>query len=190
MKENEKEFLDRAKALATKWHQGQTRKGENVPYIVHPERVVNTLIGLQETRVTATVLAAAWCHDLVEDTQVTEEEIVTETSAAVLQLVYELTNPSKSFVPTEEHYRMPKGSIRRIKKQLDRDHLEKVSWEAKLIKLVDRLDNVTDMKGMDKDFCVLYAQESQQLLDVLRGTHAELETKLESAIRDLRKRHN
>jgi hypothetical protein len=43
---------------------------------------------------------------------------------------------------------------------------------------------------MDKDFCVLYAQESQQLLDVLRGTHKGLEEKLESAIRELRKRHD
>jgi (p)ppGpp synthase/HD superfamily hydrolase len=187
-----KEFLDRAKVLATKWHQGQTRKGENVPYIVHPERVVNTLFELRATepKITATVLAAAWLHDILEDTQVTEEEIVAETSVAVLWLVRELTNPSKSFVPTDEHFRMPRGSIRRIKKQLDRDHLEKVSWEAKLIKLVDRLDNVTDMKGMDKDFCVLYAQESQQLLDVLRGTHKGLEEKLESAIRELRKRHD
>jgi (p)ppGpp synthase/HD superfamily hydrolase len=181
-------IVEKAKKIAYQAHFGQVRKGTGGPYIVHPVRVAEYLATIENDDI---IIAAAYLHDVAEDCDEKWLQIISlECGEKVLQLVRELTNPSKSFVPTDEHFRMPRGSIRRIKKQLDRDHLEKVSWEAKLIKLVDRLDNVTDMKGMDKDFCVLYAQESQQLLDVLRGTHKGLEEKLESAIRELRKRHD
>ena len=192
LEEHEEQFLGRARTLATKWHQGQFRNGTIDPYIIHPERVVNKLIELKEQKVpvSLTMLAAGWLHDTIEDTDINPEEIIVETNVSVLGLVQELTNPSKKFVPTDEHFRMPKGSIRRIKKQMDRDHLKNVSWEAKIIKLVDRLDNVGDMKGMNKDFCSLYADESALLLDVLRGTYTPLEEELDKAIRDLRKRHD
>jgi excinuclease ABC subunit B len=61
--------------------------------------------------------------------------------------------------------------------------LEKVSWEAKLIKLVDRLDNVTDMKRMAEELSE-YMKEAGIKAQYL---HSEVETfdRLET-LRDLR----
>ena len=187
-------LIDRALILAEKWHNGQYRKGTNNPYIVHPKRVADIVkcaileISSVSEETRDNMIAAALSHDCLEDTNVSEAEILETTNETVLKLVKELTNPSKDFVPTQEHKRLPRGSIRRIKKQMDRDHLSNVSWEAKLIKLSDRLDNVRDMEGMDDDFCLLYADESQLLLNTLTGTHANLEILLKNEIENLRRK--
>jgi hypothetical protein len=103
-------------------------------------------------------------------------------------LIKELTNPSKQFIFKPEYKLLPRGSVRAMKKQMDRDHLQNVSWEAKLIKLADRIDNVSDMQGMEKDFCLLYADESDALSEVLVGTYEPLELRLKNVINDLRGR--
>lgn len=195
MRENS--IVSRALQLGEKAHSGQLRKGTHEPYFVHPVRVKNLIQEIYESQnplfadgktITENEIAAAVLHDVLEDTNTSESEILDATNKHVLKLVKELTNPSKSFVPTEEHRRLPKGSIRKIKKQMDRDHLSNVSWQAKVIKLADRLDNVRDMKGLDDDFCLLYADESQLLLNALRGTYAPLEMLLETEIVNLRKK--
>jgi len=61
--------LERAKALAMNAHHGQTRRNGG-PYIIHPERVANSLKDLKSKIV-------AWLHDVVEDTDVTLYQIRT-----------------------------------------------------------------------------------------------------------------
>lgn len=179
-------------ALACEAHKGQFRKGTKVPYIIHPERVAtiifNTVFEKISNEIKEDMIAAALGHDILEDTGITELEILKASNENVLNLIKELTNPSKNFVPTEEHFRLPKGSIRKIKKQIDRDHLLNVSYPAKIIKLADRLDNVRDMNGMDDDFCLLYADESQLLLNTLKGTYVPFEILLENEIFNLRRK--
>lgn len=180
-------ILDSEK-LANTAHVGQVRKGTGQPYIEHPARVANTILQLMvagDERVTENTVAAAWLHDTIEDTDITDDEILAVANSHVLNLVKELTNPSKNFVFLPEYKKLPKGSVRAMKKKMDRDHLAHVSWEAKIIKLADRIDNVSDMKGMDQDFCLLYADESVQLLEALKGTHQYLEKELENSIKNL-----
>jgi (p)ppGpp synthase/HD superfamily hydrolase len=183
-------LLNRAIELATLAHGkiNQVRNGSGKPYIEHPIRVANTIVSIVDNRVTENTIAAAYLHDVLEDTPTTEEEILAATNDHVLQLVKELTNPSKNFVFKQEYKKLPKGSVRAMKKQMDRDHIKTVSWEAKLIKLADRIDNVNDMEGMDKDFCLLYADESMALLEVLSETYEPLEIKLKDAIMNLKGR--
>lgn len=182
-----------ASELANNAHSrvGQLRKGSGQAYIVHPERVAKRIWEIMisgDKRVTPNTVAAAWLHDTLEDTDITEAEILAVVPPSVLEIVKELTNPSKQFVFKPEYKKLPRGSVRAMKKQMDRDHLAHVSWDAKLIKLVDRIDNVSDMHGMDQEFCFLYADESVMLLDALRGTHESLEEELEAAIQALRDR--
>lgn len=169
---------------------GQLRKGSGRAYIEHPERVAEAVWKLMEgdKRITPETVAAAWLHDTIEDTNITEAEILAVVPLRVLELVKELTNPSKNFVFLPEYKKLPRGAVRAMKKKMDRDHLAHVSWEAKLIKLADRIDNVSDMENMDQDFCLLYADESDLLLEALRGTHELLEEELERAIQALRDR--
>ena len=57
-------MIDRAIAFAVKAHEGQPRKGTDIPYIFHPIEV-----GMIVSRITddAEVIAAAVLHDTVED---------------------------------------------------------------------------------------------------------------------------
>ncbi len=57
-----------AERIARRQHDGQTRWDKFVPYIVHPERVAKTQIG-------AEFKAAAWLHDVIEDTPMTLDEL-------------------------------------------------------------------------------------------------------------------
>lgn len=63
------ESVARAAALAATAHQGQFRRDGTTPYIDHPRAVAS--------RVTGDVAAecAAWLHDVLEDTNVTEDEM-------------------------------------------------------------------------------------------------------------------
>ena len=123
----------RAMDLAGKAHKGQTRKYGGKPYIVHPAAVYSNVSGWSAGRVTEqqwlTMACAAWLHDVLEDgPQMTKEEIIEATDEATYNLVLELTNPSKS-----------SKAPRAVRKQMDRDHLSHVSWEAKIIKMFDRI---------------------------------------------------
>ena len=72
------------KALAEKYHDGKFRKGdERLPYIVHPQAVAATLVSWGEPE-NSVAVSAAWGHDLLEDTTVTESEIIAASSQEVL----------------------------------------------------------------------------------------------------------
>ena len=65
-------LLDKAIIFATKAHSGARRKGTNVPYIVHPieaAAIVSTMTDDEE------VIAAAVLHDVIEDTDATEDDL-------------------------------------------------------------------------------------------------------------------
>lgn len=84
------------KELAHKYHAGQKRKGEgNIPYIVHPEAVVDTLLkwGVKPD---SPMIPIAWGHDLLEDTKVTEAEILNVSDETVLAGIKMLTRPREA----------------------------------------------------------------------------------------------
>ena len=77
-------LLDKAIIFATNAHKGTERRGKGFPYIVHPLEamsIVATMTNDQE------VLAAAALHDVVEDTDITLEDIRREFGDRVAQLV-------------------------------------------------------------------------------------------------------
>ena len=63
------DIVDRARLFATAAHEaaGNVRKYTFEPYIVHPAEFVEILKGVPHTD---EMLAAAWLHDVVEDTEV------------------------------------------------------------------------------------------------------------------------
>lgn len=65
------DIIKKARLLAESAHEGQFRNDGKTPYIKHPERVANALMGLPEE-----VVAAGWLHDVVEDTPVDLDELV------------------------------------------------------------------------------------------------------------------
>lgn len=63
-------IVELAEFIATEAHEGQFRRGGVVPYIEHPRAVVSRVGADEEAQV------VAWLHDVIEDTDVTAEELV------------------------------------------------------------------------------------------------------------------
>ena len=64
--------LDRAIVFATEAHEGQFRKGTQIPYILHPMEAA-AIVGTMTTD--NEVIAGAVLHDVVEDTDTTVEQV-------------------------------------------------------------------------------------------------------------------
>lgn len=158
-----RDIVKEAIVLACTAHEGQRRKYyTNVPYIVHPCRVATRVEAVPGA--TDVMIAAAWLHDVVEDTTVGPETIEVVCGLDVRTLVGWLTNPSKGSP-------LPRAQ----RKAMDRDHLRQAPWEARVIKLIDRTDNLRDMHLAPFNFAKMYHQESVALLEVLHGTDPDLE---------------
>lgn len=63
MKDQSEHIVSLAKAIAEKAHEGQKRRDGVTPYIKHPEAVAARVYGESDY-----VRAAAWLHDVLEDT--------------------------------------------------------------------------------------------------------------------------
>lgn len=172
--------------FAIEAHKGQFRKYSGLPYVSHPVDVRNLLVSYLANKAENGSLvldkkyfdieSAAYLHDVLEDCpNITEKDIESVSNENVLNIVKELTNPSKGV-------KAPRAE----RKKMDRDHLSVVSWEAKLIKLCDRICNLRDFKRECKDqkFLNMYADESKLLLECLAGTHSVLEIILNNLIKE------
>ncbi len=94
-------LYDNAFQLMHKHHQGQLRKGSDTPYIVHPITVANILMA---STTDEELIAAGLCHDLLEDTNCTFDELKLITTLRVAEIVREVTRDEegKSNIETKE----------------------------------------------------------------------------------------
>ncbi|MBO4285946.1 MAG: HD domain-containing protein [Bacilli bacterium] len=124
-------FLDKAIIYATKAHQNVERREKGFPYIVHPLEamsIVATLTNDQE------VLAAAVLHDVVEDTDITLDELRKEFGDRVANLV---ALESDNMDPG---YR--KGLTWKEKKILGLKRIKNSDRDAQIVALGDKLSNM------------------------------------------------
>jgi len=156
------DLVERARIYATEAHQriNHRRKYNNEPYHVHLSAVAQLVAGVTNDE---EMIAAAWLHDTVEDTQATLEDIEAAFGMPVAELVEELTDVSK-----------PGDGNRMQRKQIDRMHLAQASPRAKTVKLADLVDNCKDITRHDPRFAQIYLAEMNDLLDVLQGGDAQL----------------
>ena len=149
-------LIERARLFATAAHAAvdQRRKYTGEAYIVHP-RAVAALV--QSVPHTPAMIAAAWLHDVVEDTKITSELIRAEFGDEVADLVAWLTDSSKS-----------EDGNRVLRKSIDRQHTADAPPEAKTIKLADLIDNSRTIFAHDRAFGRTYMREKESLLDVLQ----------------------
>ena len=96
--EKDKKLVTEAYDYAEKMHEGQKRaSGE--PYFVHPCSVANILMDM---RLDAPTVAAAFLHDVVEDTAATEEDIREKFGEEVEELVAGVTKLNKIVFESKE----------------------------------------------------------------------------------------
>ncbi|HEY5719512.1 MAG TPA: HD domain-containing protein [Gammaproteobacteria bacterium] len=149
------DLVQRAAHFGTHAHQriDQRRKYTHQPYQVHLKAVAELVATVTDDPV---VRAAAWLHDVVEDTPATLDDLREAFGEAVARLVAELTDVSR-----------PGDGNRAERKALDRDHLAQASPAAKTVKLADLIDNARDICNHDRRFCRTFLVEMAALLGVL-----------------------
>ncbi len=149
-------IVERARVFATAAHAavGQKRKYTGEDYIVHPTEVAGIV---RDAGGTDAQIAAAYLHDVVEDTGVTIEQIEREFGTEITELVSYLTDVSK-----------PSDGNRKVRKTIDRKHTAKAPAAAKTVKLADLISNTQSIVKYDMNFAETYLEEKMELLSVLQ----------------------
>ncbi len=149
--DNDIAVLRKAYAFAEEAHAGQMRRSGD-PYITHPVAVA---IILAELELDATTLTAAFLHDVVEDTRVTDEEIVRRFGAEVAALVDGVTKLKRiKFESTEEQQA---ENLRKMFMAMAKD------IRVLLIKLADRLHNMRTLRFQSPEKQIRTARETLEI---------------------------
>lgn len=112
-------------------HKGQIRKFSGEPYHTHPIAVSNIVLEHKDPFHPNDLLVASLLHDTLEDTDTTFEELSDKFSPAIASLVLELTND--------------KQAIKELGKlEYQKRRILNISSHGLVIKLADRLHNLTD----------------------------------------------
>jgi len=125
-----KTILETAHYAAIK-HKNQRRKNkEKDPYINHPLEVAKLIQTVGKCN-DENILKAALLHDVVEDTDVSIEEIQQEFGPVVASIVKEVTNDQ---------------SLKKWDKKLKQmEKANKISQSAQIVKLADKLSNLSSL---------------------------------------------
>ncbi|MCH5344801.1 MAG: bifunctional (p)ppGpp synthetase/guanosine-3',5'-bis(diphosphate) 3'-pyrophosphohydrolase [Acetatifactor sp.] len=153
-------IIEKAYNVASKAHKDQLRKSGE-PYIVHP---LNVSIILADLEMDKETIVAGILHDVVEDTIMTEEDLVREFGTDVALLVDGVTKLDK--IP------LSGGSIEdptNVKLELQAENLRKMflamakDIRVILIKLADRLHNMRTLRYQKPESQQRIARETLEI---------------------------
>jgi len=142
------DVFEKSVAFAIKAHEGQTRKKEGIPFILHPceaAAIAGTLTNDRE------ILAAVMLHDTVEDTEASIDDIRREFGERVAELVAKETENAYEGIAREESWKQRKEESLEQLRNTD-DFGVKVMWMA------DKLSNM-------RSFFRLRIREGSKLFD-------------------------
>lgn len=129
-------------------HFGQKRK-QGTPYYTHPLSVQEMV---KEKGFNEEYQVTALFHDLLEDTDCSEDEILVLSNESVLEAVKLLTK-SKDYVMSEYIENISKNEM------------------AKIVKLADRIHNLSEVKETSKEFQRKYIKETESwFIELSKGT--------------------
>lgn len=155
--EKDKKLVTDAYDYAEKMHEGQKRaSGE--PYFVHPCAVANILMDMG---LDAPTVAAAFLHDVVEDTSATEENIRAKFGEEVEELVAGVTKLNKIVFESKEQEEAE--NFRKIVVAMAKD------IRVIIIKLADRLHNMRSLAYLSPERQQAMAHETLEIYTPLAG---------------------
>lgn len=147
-------FYQAANALtfATMKHDGQRRKYTNEPYLTH---LISVAARVDAAVGDVDMVRAALCHDVLEDTETTHDELEAAIGAVAAGFVLLLTDTRRE------------NGNRATRKAMDRARLGTAPQAVQTIKLADLIDNTGSIVQHDPDFAKVYLEEKRALLNVL-----------------------
>lgn len=131
----------------------QRRMYTNEPYIFHPAEVAALVKSVPHTK---EMVMASWLHDVVNDANVSIDEIRKKFGDVVAAHVFDVTDIS-----------CPEDGNRAARKAIDLAHLAKGSPGSQTIKIGDIISNVQNIALRDPIFAATYLPEKSAQLDVL-----------------------
>lgn len=157
--ETEQNVVAKAAVFAMEAHIGQKRK-DGADYWRHLASVADLVrwAGLDDE-----VIAAAWLHDVLEDTSVQYSAISAEFGPRIALLVAEVTDAAK-----------PEDGNRAVRVAINRAHLAKASPDGMSLKLADLIDNTQTIVRVDPNFARVYLREKELLLPHLFKGNSKL----------------
>lgn len=171
--------LMKAADFAARKHEKQKRKGELAePYVNHVLEVAR-LVAEATGGADPVPVIAALLHDTIEDTGVKPEELEAEFGAEVAAIVAEVTDD--------------KSKPKELRKQLQVDTAARKSHRAKLVKIADKLSNLTSLvNSPPADWSHTrkreYVKWAAEVVDRCRGVNPWLEARFDEAHRTARGR--
>ncbi len=149
----DRQIIEKAIDFARRLHQGVKRKSGE-PYILHPLEVAK--IVAKDLEMDTPSIVAALLHDVVEDTEITHEDIQREFGGEVSKLVAGLTKIDKA---------QYSGSRLKLKAKNIHKLLQSFVDDPRviIIKLADRLHNMRTLDAMRKEKQQSIASETEWL---------------------------
>lgn len=165
-------LVTRAADFAARRHAAQQRKGSvREPYVNHLAEVAS-LLAETAREPDATLVAAGWLHDSLEDTRTDRAELERLFGPAVADLVAEVTD-DKSLPKAERKRRQVETAPRK-------------SAGAKAIKVADKTSNLRSLavsppEGWERQRIADYVAWAEEVVAGCRGTNAALESLFDRA---------
>ena len=128
------ELLNEAVIFAVRRHSGQFRKGTRLPYIVHPLETLSILVNMKAD---TALMAAGVLHDVIEDTDTSEKELLERFGEDVCRLVMSHSeDKSKSWDERKKH------AVSELKKS---------SFRVKMLVMADKVSNLRSIYADYRD---------------------------------------
>lgn len=165
--------VHRALAVAKEQHAGQKRK-DGSEFLGHPLRTALLLLEVGRIQ-DPNMLCAALLHDVVEDGELSCDDLLGEFGSKVAELVRALTLPPPQ--PSED------------KSARDVDHFQHLAWEGRdpqLLRTADRLDNIRTLgNAVDSARRAAYLRDTRcHLLPLSLATNTALYHTLNQVLAD------
>ena len=155
--------IEKAEIFSAEKHKGKMRKFREEPYSEHPKRVAEIVKKYEKCNKMGELISAALLHDTLEKTDTKEKELKDLFGNLITSLGKQLTSI--------------KEKVEKIgkKEYLAKKMSNEMSDWGLIIKLADRLDNVDDLRDIEKrdeegkKFVLKYSDETKYILDNLEA---------------------
>lgn len=159
---------------------GEQKTPKGLPYMVHVTSVAMEVINACENskleiEKSNLAISCALLHDVIEDTNITYDELYVDFSEAIANGV-EALSKDKSLESKQEQM---KRSIEMLLEQ---------PYEVQMVKLADRITNLSiPPEHWDNDKKKTYLKEASFILSCLKNSNIYLSQRLEEKIEDYKK---